>query len=91
MDLSQIRQEIDAIDSELVNLFCRRMELSAQVAEYKKANHLPIFVPAREQAILQRMAEQAGPEMADPVQALYATIFELSRNYQETCNNGVVE
>ena len=46
MDLSEIRQQIDEIDQELVGLFCRRMGLSAQVADYKKANNLPIFVPA---------------------------------------------
>ena len=50
MDLSEIRQQIDGIDQELVRLFCQRMNLSAQVADYKKANNLPIFVPARERA-----------------------------------------
>ena len=38
MDLTKIRQEIDSIDRQLVNLFCQRMNLSAQVAEYKKEN-----------------------------------------------------
>ena len=33
MDLSEIRQQIDEIDQELVGLFCRRMNLSAQVAD----------------------------------------------------------
>ena len=33
MDLSEIRQQIDEIDQELVELFCRRMSLSAQVAD----------------------------------------------------------
>ena len=56
MDLSEIRQQIDGIDQELVRLFCQRMSLSAQVADYKKANNLPIFVPARERAILQKVA-----------------------------------
>ena len=45
MDLTEIRQEIDGIDQELVRLFCARMNLSAQVADYKKANNLPIFGP----------------------------------------------
>ena len=57
MDLSEIRQQIDAIDENLVRLFCQRMNLSAQVADYKKANNLPIFVPARERAILQKVAQ----------------------------------
>lgn len=82
MDLSQIRQEIDAIDAQLVKLLCQRMALSGQVANYKKANNLPILVPAREQAILQSIGEQAGPEMAPHVQRLYETLFAVSRDYQ---------
>lgn len=86
MDLSEIRKEIDTIDDELVRLFCARMELSAQVADYKKANNLPIFVPAREQAILDCVAQKAGSELSDYAQTLYRTIFELSRSYQHQRN-----
>lgn len=82
MDLNEIRSNIDAIDDELVRLFCQRMSLSAQVADYKKANSLPVFVPEREQAILQKVTEKAGPEMAQYTRILYSTLFELSRNYQ---------
>ena len=86
MDLSEIRQQIDGIDQELVSLFCQRMNLSAQVADYKKANNLPIFVPARERAILQKVAEMAGPEMENYTRVLYSMLFELSRSYQSKRN-----
>ena len=86
MDLTEIRQEIDGIDRELVRLFCARMNLSAQVADYKKANNLPIFVPARERAILQRVAELAGPDMENYTRVLYSMLFELSRSYQSKRN-----
>ena len=82
MDLNEIRKDIDKIDDELVRLFCARMNLSAQVADYKKANNLPILVPARERAILQNVAEKAGPEMANYTRVLYSMLFELSRSYQ---------
>ena len=86
MDLTEIRQEIDGIDQELVRLFCARMNLSAQVADYKKANNLPIFVPARERAILQKVAQMAGPEMENYTRVLYSMLFELSRSYQSKRN-----
>ncbi len=89
MDLSEIRQEIDKIDDELVKLFCARMNLSAQVADYKKANNLPIFVPARERAILQSVAEKAGPEMANYTRVMYSMLFEISRSYQSKRNNAL--
>lgn len=86
MDLTEIRKDIDKIDDELVRLFCARMNLSAQVADYKKANNMPILVPARERAILQNVAEKAGPEMADYTRVLYSMLFELSRSYQSKRN-----
>ena len=89
MDLTEIRQEIDGIDQELVRLFCARMNLSAQVADYKKANNLPIFVPARERAILQKVAQMAGPEMENYTRVLYSMLFELSRSYQSKRNGEI--
>lgn len=86
MELKKIREQIDAIDSELVDLFVKRMALSAQVADYKKSNHLPIYVPAREREILQDVAEKAGPEMANYTRVLYSMIFEISRSYQSKRN-----
>lgn len=82
MDLNEIRGQIDQIDNQLVDLFVQRMGLSAQVADYKKANHLPIYVPAREREILQEVAKKAGPEMANYTRVLYSMLFELSRSYQ---------
>ena len=34
MNLNEIRSEIDKIDDELVRLFCQRMHVAAQVADY---------------------------------------------------------
>ena len=86
MDIQELRQQIDAIDEQLVSLFCKRMELSAGVAEYKKQNGLPILVPAREREILARVAKQAGSELGNDCRVLYSTLFELSRGYQSKHN-----
>ena len=48
MDLSEYREQIDGIDRELLRLFCERMETSAGIAAYKKANGLPVLDPRRE-------------------------------------------
>lgn len=87
MDLTEIRNKIDEIDAELVRLFSARMDLSAQVADFKKANNMPIYVPSRERAILQDVAEKAGPEFSNYARVLYSMIFELSRSYQGKRNN----
>ena len=84
--LKDYRDQIDAIDSKLVELFVQRMNLSANIADYKKENNMPIFVPAREREILQEVAEMAGPEMANYTRVLYSLLFELSRSYQSKRN-----
>lgn len=85
MDLNELRLEIDRIDDQLVDLFCQRMEVAAQIADYKKEKHLPILVPSREREKLQDVAEKAGPSMANYTRVLYSMLFELSRSYQSKC------
>ena len=88
MDLTNLRSEIDRIDDDLVRLFTQRMDIAAQIADYKKENGLPILMPARERAKLQDVADKAGPEMANYTRVLYSMLFELSRSYQSKCNTG---
>ena len=86
MDIHELRNEIDKVDSQLVNLFVERMNLSAQIADYKKDNKLPIYVPSREREKLQEVANQAGADMDNYTRVLYSMIFELSRSYQSKRN-----
>jgi len=86
MDIRDLREKIDTIDAQLVQLFTERMGISAQVADYKKERNLPIYVPAREREILQSVAERAGPEFDNYTRILYSTLFELSRSYQQKRN-----
>ena len=87
MDLTQLRNEIDKIDDELVKLFGQRMDVAAQIADYKKENNLPILVPAREREKLADVADKAGTEMANYTRVLYSMLFELSRSYQSKRND----
>ena len=52
MELSDYRQQIDGIDSQLLALFYQRMEVAAQIAGYKKAHNLPALDAGRERAKL---------------------------------------
>ena len=77
MDITELRGQIDAIE-----------DIARQIAQYKKENGLSVFVPAREREKLADVAQKAGPEMANYTRALYSTLFELSRSYQEACTAG---
>ena len=82
MSLNELRNEIDKIDDQLVKLFVERMSISARIADYKKENNLPIYVPSREREKMQNVAQKAGNEMDNFTRVLYSMIFELSRSYQ---------
>ena len=43
MNLDEIREQIDEIDAQILDLFCRRMDLVKNVAEYKIENSIPVF------------------------------------------------
>lgn len=86
MNLNELREEINQIDNALVKLFADRMDIAAQIADYKMQNNLPIYVPAREREILQTVAQQVDPEKANYVRVLYSMLFELSRSYQSKRN-----
>ena len=87
MDLKELRNQIDEIDDQLVELFGKRMDIAAAIGDYKKVNNLPVFVPQREREKLQDVAQKAGPEMSNYTRVLYSMLFELSRSYQSKRNN----
>lgn len=82
-DLSQCRAEIDAIDSQLAELFVRRMHVARDVAVCKHAQHLDILDAAREQDVLLSRAEMIDEE---PLKAgaveLFRELMRLSRQEQ---------
>jgi chorismate mutase / prephenate dehydrogenase len=80
-DLSQLRAELAAKDTELVALIAERMRLIRDVAKYKAENGLPSFDREREGALLETLlakAEAAGVP-TDVVRDVFASLFEASR------------
>jgi len=82
MTLEGLRQEISALDRETVHLLARRMELSWQVAEYKRQRQLPVLDEGRENQVLNSVAEQAGEELAPFLIEIYRAVMAASRAYQ---------
>lgn len=82
MGLKQIREEIDAIDSQMKELFQKRMELSRQVIESKKQTKAAVYVPEREQEVLEICSDKVAEELVSGIKAFFRKIMEISRNYQ---------
>ncbi|MCR4563386.1 MAG: bifunctional chorismate mutase/prephenate dehydratase [Clostridiales bacterium] len=83
MNIEELRNEIDSIDSQLIGLFEKRMNVAREIAQYKSENSLPVADKGRERDVLNRVTSCVSPEIEDYARSLYITVFELSRSYQK--------
>ena len=84
MELKDYRDQLDAIDTQLLTLFQERMAIVQQVADYKKTHEIPILASGREQEILERVRQNSSEELAPYAQTLFETLLSVSRAYQKT-------
>lgn len=81
-DLDTLRGEIDRVNREMLSLLKERLALCGEVADYKKAHGLPVYVPEREKKILDWASRTAGPEFAPYAMKFFENLMALSRDYE---------
>ena len=84
MDLNDYRKQINEIDEQLVKLFEQRMEVSKNIAEYKKSAGLPTRDAKREAEVLEQRSKQVKPELSIYIYEFYEKLMQLSRDYQNS-------
>ena len=78
--LSDWRQEIDALDTELLRLLNRRAAIACEIAAVKVASGMPAYDPGREAQVLARItAQNAGPFEDESVRAIFHSIIHETR------------
>ena len=83
LDLLEIRDQIDGIDKEIVELFEKRMQLSAEVAEYKISNNKAVLDPQREKEKLNTLEKYASNSFNRVgVYELFRQMMAMSRKLQ---------
>ena len=83
LDLQEIRGQLDGIDSQLVELFERRMKLCGDVAEYKIGTGKAVYDAAREKEKLGTVTGMAhGDFNRQGVYELFSQIMTISRRLQ---------
>ena len=87
MELKDIRENIDKIDDEILNLFIKRMELAGEVAKSKIQTGKAINDNTRENEIIYRLASKTPEEFKYYLKELYSTMFSVSKSYQSTLVN----
>ena len=83
MDIQELREQIDRIDSEIIRLYDERMEMARKIGQYKKEHRLPVRDETREQELLDRVGKEAGTAHEQGVRALFSLLMAQSRAYQE--------
>jgi len=76
MQIAEIRQRIDQIDSEVLRLLNRRAELVLEVGRLKAEQNLDFHAPQREEEIYARLiAENAGPFPTQAVRPVFREVI----------------
>ncbi|MUK39516.1 bifunctional chorismate mutase/prephenate dehydrogenase [Aliivibrio fischeri] len=66
VELSHLRDQIDAVDKQMLDLLAQRLHLVEQVGEVKSAHGLPIYDPSREAAMLASRRSEAEKKGVPP-------------------------
>lgn len=76
--LDDLRKEIDLIDSEIVNLIAKRIEVVKKVGQFKKENNIPVIDNSRFKKVLNKVGELAEKNKIskDFVKDIYNKIHE---------------
>ena len=83
MDLADIRQTIDGIDTTLLNSFVERMDIATEVAKSKIEMGKAVFDPARERSKLNNLASRAPERYEAQTIALFRLLMSMSKAEQQ--------
>ena len=78
--LKPLRDQIDAIDAQLISLLNQRAGVAQQVGHIKAETNAPVFRPEREAQVLSRVAERNdGPLASSDVQSIFREVMSACR------------
>lgn len=82
-DLKKLRQKVDKIDQEILELLNQRSKIVVTIGDLKKKNHEEVYAPLREKALLEQLTKSnTGPFPAHALRAVFGEILSASRSLQ---------
>ena len=83
MDLLELRDEIDAIDKQIVELYEKRIGICKEVADYKIKNGKKVFDRVREEEKIRKVKAMTNSDFTSrAVEELFEQIMSVSRKLQ---------
>jgi monofunctional chorismate mutase len=83
-DLLSYRNQIDEIDTQIRQLFIKRMQLVKEIAEYKMAHDIAVYDSTRELEVIARNIESLEEKSYQPYyQSIIEEMMKVSKEYQK--------
>src|SRR5436305_9420610 len=77
--LERLRQQIDTLDAQLVELLNERARIVVEIGKLKQQNNVPIYAPDREKAVLEKVRSlNKGPLANRCLEAVYRELMSGS-------------
>ncbi|HVA62778.1 MAG TPA: chorismate mutase [Terriglobales bacterium] len=84
MDIEKLRQRIDSIDRQLVELLNQRSQCAREIGFLKRSLDLPIYEPNRETTVLANVADaNRGPLSELALRRVFERIIDEMRTIQK--------
>jgi chorismate mutase len=82
-NIGSLRQKIDEIDRQLLDLLRERLEVVHQVGQEKMEKGLAVFDPSREEALLQKLIASAPKNLDErAIRVIFTAIVSESRRLE---------
>ena len=77
--LSRLRDSIDALDAQLIDLLNERARLAQEIGRIKERAGRPVYVPGRAEQLMRRLVAQSKGPLDEPaIRAIYREIMSAS-------------
>ena len=84
MEIDELRKEIDRLDRAIVPLLLERFEVVRRIGDAKKSAGLPVYNPAREEAVLQKVSAFApDEETANALRLVYTQVMAAAKELEK--------
>lgn len=88
-ELEDLRQKIDALDIELIDVLSRRIDVVRQVGELKAGTDISVVQPARAQAVKNRAAEMGVSKGLD--EGFVRKVYDLMIDHAHELEHAILD
>ncbi|MDR2487280.1 MAG: chorismate mutase [Clostridiales Family XIII bacterium] len=83
-EISRLREGIDSIDTQIVQLFEKRMGISKEIGDFKREHNMAIYDAGREQKVVEKATALVPEQLGGEVTLLMRSLMALAREYQRS-------